>query len=94
MATVSRMTLSGGRCERLKLDLEAELAELADEAPGSYLDGTLFEVVDAKILMRGTIFQHVVDRGEQRCGDGASGDFLASLAAYPMEQRSVVLISP
>jgi hypothetical protein len=60
-----RIAISGGRCERLQLYLESELAELPDETPGPDLDGTLFEVVAAKILVGGTIFQHVVDRGEQ-----------------------------
>src|SRR4051794_7794286 len=67
-----RVTMSCGGCQRLKLGLKAELAELADEAPGPDLDGALFEVVGAKILVGGTILQHVVDRGEQRCGDGAA----------------------
>ena len=87
-----RVTMSCGGCQRLKLDLEAELAELADEAPGPDLDGALFEVVGTKILVGGTILQHVVDRGEQRCGDRAGGDLLASFAAYPMEQRPVVAV--
>jgi hypothetical protein len=62
----------------LSLDLEAELAELADEAPGPDRDGTLLEVVYVEIPMDGTIFQHGVDRGKQRCVGSAGCGLLAS----------------
>src|SRR6202046_5827783 len=87
-----RVTMSGGCGQRLNSDFESDPAELPNKTPGPDFDGPLFEVVDAKILMGGAIFQHVVDRCEQRGGDGGGGDLLASLAAYPMEQRPIVAV--
>src|ERR1700693_4342588 len=49
-------------------------------------------MVGAEIVMFGSVFQHMIDRGEHRCGDGTDGDLWAALAAQAVELCLVVAV--
>src|SRR5882724_13702227 len=62
---------SRGLGERVDLDMITEVCELFDETVGLGLFRAAIEVVGAKILIEGPVFEHVIDGGEHRGGDGA-----------------------
>lgn len=86
------MGASGGIGEGLELDGKAELGELADQAPGFGFRPASIEIVGAEIAMRQTGFEHVINRGQDRSGDGADCLLRPASALQPKELRPVVAV--
>ena len=57
----------------LYLDSEAELFEVFNEAAGFDHHGPPIEVGTAEVVVFGAMLEDVIDRGEDRCGDGTNG---------------------
>src|SRR5579863_652862 len=74
----------------LNFDLETELARLSDEAVGFELGRAVVKMTGPEILMFCPVFQHVVNRGQHRGGDGADGRLRATLQS--MELGFVVAV--
>jgi hypothetical protein len=84
---------SGGIGEGLELDGKAELGELADQAPDFGFRRVSIEVVGAEIAMRQTRFEHVINRGQDRSGDGADCLLRPASALQPKKElRPVVAV--
>src|ERR1700741_4310953 len=81
---------SGDLGSGLNLEGEAQVGELGNEPLGLEFGWAAVEVVRAEIVVRDTIFQHVIDRREERGGDGADGLLRAALALHSEELGSVV----
>jgi hypothetical protein len=74
----------GGRFDD---DAEAELLDLAGEAPGVGCGvGSPLEVVEAEFLVDGVVGQDVPDDDDQGVGDGERGFGLAPLAETATER--------
>src|SRR6266704_3720194 len=84
----SRVWSSGGG--RLELDLVAQLGELGRQAFGLGLGRVALEVLGAEIAMGDAVFQHMVDRREQRGGDGADR-LLRSAAAFQAQELGLIV---
>src|SRR5690242_1901716 len=83
---------SGGLRDGLKLDGEAELFEACDQTIDFDLAGPAIKIGDAKVLVFGAIFEDVIDRREDRCGDGADGFLRPALGLQAEELSSVVAV--
>src|SRR5271165_6941568 len=46
----------------------------------------------AKVAVIGSVLEHMVDGGEERCGDGANGFLRTALGLKPKELRLVVAV--
>ena len=78
--------LSGG----LKLNFEAEFGELRNQALGLAFDRTAIEVVGPEVVVFGAVFEDVVDRREDRGGDGTNC-FLRSAPGLQPEELGFVI---
>src|SRR3954465_1558789 len=61
--------------QRSDLDGVAQVMKSRDEPLGLCSFGTLVEMVVTKVVIAGTVFEHVVYGGKDRSGDGADGFF-------------------
>ena len=67
------------------MDSITEFLQTRDEAPGLHGFGSAVEVVGAKIVVMGAVFEHVIGGGEDRGGEGADRLFGAAPGAQAME---------
>jgi hypothetical protein len=58
--------ISSGFGEGRQLGIEAKFCELGDEAFGPHVLGAAVKVIGTEVLELGAIFDHVVDRREDR----------------------------
>src|SRR5712672_4568130 len=84
------LVASGDLCGGLKVDGKAERGELGHETLGFEFGWAAVEVVCAEIVVWDTVFEHMIDRGEERGGDGADGLLRPAFALYSEELGSVV----
>src|SRR5258708_26778995 len=54
--------------------------------------GAPVEIAGAKVVVKGSVLEHVVDGGEERSSDGTDGLLRATLALQPEELRLVVAV--
>ena len=81
-----------GFCDWLEAHLIAEPFDLAGEALGFGLGGSMVEVGDAEILVEGSILEHVIDRSQDRGRDGADRFLRAAPGSQAQELRLVVAV--
>src|SRR6266481_6629485 len=74
----------------LKLNLEAKSCELGNQALGLAFGRTAIEVVGPEVVVFGAVLKDVVDRREDRGGDGTDG-FLRSTPALQSEEVGFVI---
>src|SRR5882762_3727456 len=74
----------------LKLNLEAKSCELGNQALGLAFGRTAIEVVGPEVVVFGAVLKDVVDRREDRGGDGTDG-FLRSTPALQSEELGFVI---
>ena len=77
----------------LKLNLEAKSCELGNQALGLGFGRTAIEVVGPEVVVFGAVLKDVVDRREDRGGDGADG-LLRSAVALQAEELGPVIAIP
>src|SRR5208337_3555044 len=82
----------GGVRERPEIGLIAQLGELGEEAVELGLGRALVEVILSKIPELRTVPEHVIDRGEQRCGDRAESFRRAATALEAQELRPEIAV--
>ena len=70
-----------------EIGLIAELGELSEETVDLGLHRALVEMVLSKIPELRTVPEHVIDRGQQRCGDRAESFRRAATALEAQELR-------
>jgi len=58
--------ISSGFGEGRQLGIEAKFCELGDEALGPHILGAAVKVIGTEVLELGAVFDHVVDRREDR----------------------------
>src|SRR6266849_5258236 len=83
---------SGGLRCWLELDVKAELFKTSNEPAGLEFEGAPIKVGGAEVMVLGTVFEDVVDGGEDRCRDSADGFLRPTLALQPEELGSVVAV--
>src|SRR6266481_2058913 len=74
----------------LKLNLEAKSCELRNQALGLAFGRTAIEVVGPEVVVFGAVFEDVVDRREDRGGDGTNC-FLRSAPGLQPEELGFVI---
>src|SRR5258708_19376128 len=74
----------------VKLNLEAKSGELGNQALGLAFGRTAIEVVGPEVVAFGAVLKDVVDRREDRGGDGADG-FLRSAPGLQPEELGFVI---
>src|SRR5882757_6163520 len=80
----------GGPLDWLKLYGKAELFEMFNQPVRFDLYGASIEVGTAEVVVFGAMLEHVIDRDENRCGDGANG-FLRPAPGLESEELSSVV---
>lgn len=83
-------TASGSLDDGLKLDVEAELGELGNQTLGFEVRRATVEMIGAKVAVFDTVFEHMIDRREQRSGDSADRLLWPASALQVVELGSVV----
>src|SRR6202158_2586151 len=83
---------SGGLRYWLELDVKAELFKTSNEPAGLEFEGAPIKVGGAEVMVLGTVFEDVVDGGEDRCRVRPDGFLRPTLALQPEELGSVVAV--
>src|SRR6266853_136925 len=92
IASSLRLEASGGLRCWLELNVKAELFKTGNEPVSLEFEGAPIKVGGAKVMVLGTVFEDVVDGGEDRCRDSADGFLWPALALQPEELGSVVAV--
>ena len=82
----------GGVGEEPDISLIAELGELGEETVDLGLRRALVEMVLSKIPELRTVLEHMIDRGQQRCGDRAESFRRAATALEALELRPEIAV--
>src|SRR5208337_693700 len=83
---------SGGVREGPEIGLIAQLGELGEEAVDLGLGRALVEMILSEIPELRTVPEHVIDRGQQRCGDRAESYRRAATALEAQELRPEIAV--
>src|SRR6266702_5205779 len=69
-------------CQGRDLDFESEVFQAVDQAQSLFVFGAVVEVACAEILVKGSVFEHVVGSSENRSSDRADGFLCPAAGAY------------
>src|SRR4051794_21552385 len=84
--------VSGSLRVELELDSEAELFETCNQPTRFNLDRPAVEIRNTEVVVFSAILEDMIDRREDRSGDGADGFLRATLGLQPEELGSIIAV--